>query len=359
MSHLPPVRQLYRILLEMMGSEDLQENLNDAPGYRGLRGEPEQRFCEWAYTMIHDRKFAESLIGSVLRPSEVNDLASRFKQPPIAEGVSPRTYLTVIMKNHLGIHEPVVPKRVYSGLEALESFSDWATSQVTGKRFSTVEESRFTYDPVAQCRRATERLLKTIAVFFLNTDCKLHMKEVWENSLYGFKTPSPSCDIEQYILTKACITTMNIFLSACSKHLREKNATLPCLKPDLPLWSEAVFSVIRQLSNFLNLDVHDTPSSTQTSEPPLIRHLRCVQEILRLIENRKLPLPRVIQFFRKYDDGHQVYHYDGYNEDGSLLSFFEASGYQLHRPYLYLSATNPSCLDAVCTDVMPFLYSAI
>ena len=357
---LTPIRRLYRDLCKIQTEECLLENLSGTDGFSELVGDPEPRFCEWAYAKIQEKMFYKSLVPSVLRRTEVKKIADLYGECEPESIIDADLWLGQLLRKHHSIHEPCIPVKVNNGLDVIRAFYSFSSASIKkGIPSSTIEESQFSDDPVAACRRATERLMKTITLFLFDAEeCNSKMKYVWEKGLFGFRAPKvvKTKQLGLFIQERCEIGTLNHFLKAYSDFILSENTPLLFLKSDIPLWPARLFNAFEALSTSLNWGVHDMRKSERER---LVFQTDSVKRILDLDRTFELHLPSVIQFFRKYDDGNKVYHYDGYRDDGTLVHFYESGLYELHKPYLYLSATNPSCVNAVCTDVMPLLNNPV
>ena len=80
------------------------------------------------------------------------------------------------------------------------------------------------------------------------------------------------------------------------------------------------------------------------------RTMRAVQNVLQKIDTNKIHVPKLVQFFRRYTDGHAV-HFEGFSDTGQVVRCFETNEYELHRLYLICAATNPASVDMVCVPL--------
>jgi hypothetical protein len=108
-----------------------------------------------------------------------------------------------------------------------------------------------------------------------------------------------------------------------------------------------------RLAAALSQEVHEgTPKEERRA-----RQKKAVADVIRVVDRGDLRIPQPVQFFRSFSDGLGE-HYEGWtfsrNKESGLpdptpIKFYEvANVLELHRPYLYLAATNPSAIDVVC-----------
>jgi len=77
-------------------------------------------------------------------------------------------------------------------------------------------------------------------------------------------------------------------------------------------WDEPVFHSVNALGEALNVEVHDSARrSDQTAHDLLSRQNKAVQNVLQKIDTNKIHVPKLVQFFRRYTDGHAV-HFEGF-----------------------------------------------
>ena len=101
----------------------------------------------------------------------------------------------------------------------------------------------------------------------------------------------------------------------------------------------------------MNVEVHDSARrSDQTAHDLLSRQNKAVQNVLQKIDTNKIYVPKLVQFFRRYTDGHAV-HFEGFSDTGQVVGCFETNEYELHRLYLICAATNPASVDMVCVPL--------
>src|SRR5205823_13849533 len=96
---------------------------------------------------------------------------------------------------------------------------------------------------------------------------------------------------------------------------------------------------------------HDANTTNRFTTEPLRaqRLFSALEKVVKKIESEELWIPRTIQFFRRIDDGHGFVHHEGYDETGSPVRFYEMDReLDLHKPYLFMAATNPYGIDVSC-----------
>ena len=106
---LTPVRSLFQLLKEHSG-QDLQYDLEQIDEYREIKGDPEPRFCEWAYRSLQARRLVEDILGTLLRPSDIKKIATQLKMSKEdTQLLSPDALLREVLRK-IGIQEPAFPK---------------------------------------------------------------------------------------------------------------------------------------------------------------------------------------------------------------------------------------------------------
>jgi len=351
-----PVRQLYDSLCTLMGAEDLHANLNTLDGYRALEGDPEPRFCEWAYEALSRRALAADLQRCVLRPTDIAKLACVLNAKP-----SSFASHDVVLRQTLasiGIREPEIPPELPDGISVLKRFCKWADSELSGMPIEQLEPDEFSRNPVPACRRAIERLLKVIAVFLHDGGLDSLLLDIWTAGQHGFAARERVADLPGE-LVKLELGPLNYLLHAASGAVDERGMRIAFLSRATKLWDASVFASVSALGDALNATVHD--SGRRTTEAPrdlLSRQRKAVGHVLQKIETKKIRVPRLVQFFRRYTDGHAV-HFEGFSDEGQLVRCFETSEYELHQPYLLCAATNPISVDIVCVPLRDWFRRAV
>jgi hypothetical protein len=212
---------------------------------------------------------------------------------------------------------------------------------------SDLDDEEILSDPGAACRRAAERLLKVCAYFYWDS---LYQNEIQSIVINGFgqfeaKTQPPK-DWDRWIMTRD-LGALNYLLRTLSEYITYNNLNLKYLGKS-EVWEKNLFSLFDSFAQDLNLTVHDKQEGPEVRRR---RQLKRLEDVLKKIDNASIVLPKSIQFFRKIEDKHGI-HYESYDQNGDLVRFFECScNYELHQPYMYLSPTNPSAIDAVCVPL--------
>lgn len=348
---LSPVRRLYVLLSGINSADSLHEDLLECDIYKNLVGDLEPRFCEWAYNRIHEKSFANDLVKTVLRRSYVYALAKDVGIDP--GGMDSIVLLGKVLAVH-GINEPSIPQKIFDGIQEMNLFYQRLKYQIDPGQNLTVESPPDVDS--ATCRRAAERLLKLLFMYYSDVDEYDIFQYIWNNDLHGYKSRKSQYDNVCDCIQKAGdIGTMNPLLRAFSAELDSRNKRLAFQRGKFSIWPSSVYKAFNVLNHALNPEFHD---KTVPKEKRMQKQLVAVCEVLELLKNNTIRYPKVIKFFRKYEDGHAT-HYDGYLDTGELIHCFEAGDYRLHRPYLYLAATNPSSVDMVCTDVDNLFWTEI
>jgi hypothetical protein len=352
-TNLSPVRRFYRVLCERESPQDVHDNLSVHDDYHNkMIGDLEPRFCEWAYTRLGKRLFVDGLFGTVLRPSEILQMARESGME--TEGLDPKVLLRKILEK-FDIREPGIPDPVPNGIAVLEFYRD---------RFGckhdviSIENTIYTQEPTLSCRRASERLLKLYAYFLYQSEFKDIFEFILEKNMpiHGFDKPNTLKNFSNCI-KRGVVGVLNPLLRAVSKEASERQALIPFQRNNMPLWNDSLYCAFDRLNKALNWESHDSGMSRDICGENLHKSI-C--DVLDLIEKEEFRVPRIVQFYRKYDDGHAI-HYEGFLDNQEHLCCFESGEYQLHRPYLFLSATNPSTVDMVCveTDADAFFWKDI
>jgi len=137
-------------------------------------------------------------------------------------------------------------------------------------------------------------------------------------------------------------------LRATSRAVDERRVVVPFLGRASKLWDEPAFHSVNALGEALNVEVHDSARrNDQTARDLLARQNKAVLNVLQKIDANQIRVPKMVQFFRRYTDGHAV-HFEGFSDAGQIVRCFETNEYELHQPYLICAATNPASVDMVC-----------
>ena len=343
-----PVRRLYRALSEFDNPGRIDEDLSSSHiDYRVLKGDPEPRFCEWAYERLEQRQLIEGLIGIVFRPSDVLRFAGQLGCPEtsIASLGPPRLLREALSR--LGVCEPQSPPRVIDGVEVLRESHRWLDLRLRGCGTPEVEPGHELLGPDGACRRAAERLLKIVTVFCWDAGYEGAIRRIVTEGRHKFKTSkrTPDGDWLPWLLKEWDLGTFNYLLKALSAEV--EGSAIPFARGSAQLWENKAFGAVNELATALNKLTHDKVVRGDERRTDLFEALSTV---LQLLDEEVIRPPRAVQFCRLIDDGH-VRHYEGYDQNDKRLQCFECrQSFALHRPYLYLSATNPSALDPICTE---------
>jgi hypothetical protein len=204
-------------------------------------------------------------------------------------------------------------------------------------------------------RRGAERLLKILCFFLWDNGCGEAIKQVVAQGRHGFRAAPGVTNWEKWLHDQD-LGTFNYLLRALSREVASASIALPFLRSDQELWSERAFQSINGLCDAFKPEVHDAQTSARYEADRarrLEQRYRAVDRVLEDIKSVTAPIlrPRVIQFFRRTGDDDSMHH-EGYDDAGRLVQFFESPGpYDLHRPYLFIAATNPSAVDVGCTKM--------
>ncbi len=348
---LSPVRKLYILLSGIHSAEYLHEDLLECNIYKSLVGDPEPRFCEWAYNRIHQKSLANDLVKFALRRSYVYELAKDAKIEP--NGMDSIELLRKVLAVH-GINEPAIPRPVVDGIREMNLFQQNLKYKLDSGQALTIEPPPDVDS--ATCRRASERFLKLLFMYYSDVDEDDIFSNIWDNDLHGYKSRKNQYEnVFECIKKAGDIGTMNPLLRAFSRELESRNMRLAFQRGKSSIWHSTAYKAFDVLNHALNPEFHD---KTVPKEKRMEKQLVAICDVLELLKSNLIRYPKVIQFFRKYEDGHAT-HYDGYLDTGELIHCFEAGEYKLHYPYLYLAATNPSSVDMVCTDVDNLFWTEI
>ena len=105
----------------------------------------------------------------------------------------------------------------------------------------------------------------------------------------------------------------------------------PFVRSPDELWGEPAFQRLNAVADALKRVAHDTLFRDEERRRKLHKALVGVLNLVE--EGIRIRLPRTIQLFRRYEDGHAT-HYEEYVPEGTLVRCFECRPtYDLHRPY--------------------------
>lgn len=246
----------------------------------------------------------------------------------------------------IGVTEPQRPPEPPDGVLVLRRFRKWVECAIEDTPFEQLESDDFSRNPVPACRRATERLLKLVLLFLHDGGLADTLNHIWLEGLYDFGQRKAVHDLPTELL-RLEVGPLNHLLRATSRAIEERAIFVPYLSRDAELWPGSVFGAVSALANDLNAEVHDSDKRDVGSLDLLRRQKNRVEKVLRRIETKEIRVPELVQFFRRYTDGHAV-HFEGFSHDGRLVRCFETAEYQLHQPYLMCAATNPASVDMMC-----------
>ncbi|MBZ5626892.1 MAG: hypothetical protein LAQ69_50690 [Acidobacteriia bacterium] len=164
-----PVRRLYAALAALDSANAVHENLltMEDSVYAKMTGDPEPRFCEWAYQRLEYRTLVSDLLGTVLRPTDATRLALKSGcDRQQLEGLAAATVLREALRV-LGLQEPAVPTPVRDGLDELKRC--WCTldEAIKDTHPASLDDSAVdSRSPAVDLgRRGAERLLKVLCFF--------------------------------------------------------------------------------------------------------------------------------------------------------------------------------------------------
>lgn len=347
-----PVREFYERLVEMFSAEDIEFNLEySCEDYKEMVGPPDARFCEWVYTRLEQRALVEGLMESMMRPADPAKFANHIgvDAQKIAD-LSPEMCLRVSL-SELGIEEPRLPEEVENGVQELRDFQESFELAEAGQTVDIEKRDRSPEAQVAYARRGAERLLKIMARFLWDVGCDDILEATVRQELHGFQNPGVPLDERGAWLREYDLGTLNYLLYAADRERRERQRALPFLRGRDEFWGEPVFQRFRALAGALSKEFHEgTP--VEKRRP---RQRGAVGKVLDAIDGDMIRIPEPVRFFRRFEDGLGS-HFEGFTAGPSpeRITFYEMQGasLELHSTYLFLSATNPSALDAACTELV-------
>lgn len=352
-----PVRNLYRLLVELDGKSDLESNLKGIEDYQSLKGPTDARFCEWVYARMEERELLDRLAGSVLRSSDEKKLREELGLPPESRHNSWPDSLREVLKE-IGVYEPEIPSAIDTGeaklRKAHEYFSDPGSFD---------EQTYSEADGLRDARQGLEKMQQVMATFLWQGGLSAEISDVVTEGLHGFDPDKSGIlpDVESLepsdprildTLKSSTAGPLNHLLRALSKECDNRGVQPPFLRTEeLELWPERLFQRIKSLLDPLNKLMHqDLKLSKRDRQQYREQIPKRLQKVVKALKDDLLRVPRCVQFFRKSDDGHGL-HFEGYTGDGEYISFYEAhQDYELHRPYLFLAATNPDAVDMTCVS---------
>ena len=353
-----PVRRFYDVLIELHGERDLRLNLDYDDDFNSMVGPMEARFCEWIHHQVEHRRLAVRLRDyHILSPADVHRLARDLGMEwSELRGLDRKHQIRKVLEA-LGIREPELPPVIEDGVTEIRALGDAFASQrsegvtnIEGRELSP--EAR-----VPAARRGAERLLKLIAKFLWDAGLQEVFVDVVDGELREFRNAGlePKRSSADW-LNKADLGTLNHLLQAVDKERIARGRRLKFMRDRDAFWGDAVFWPFNQLAASLSQEVHEGTAKNKRRS----RQQNAVEDVLRIIDGGPLRIPQPVQFFRRYLDDLGE-HYEGWGFEQSsqsnrrepkLIRFYELNqSRQLHVPYLYLSATNPSAVDAVCSPV--------
>jgi hypothetical protein len=353
-----PVRRLYAALAALDSTNGVHENLLTMEDYARMAGDPEPRFCEWAYQRLERRTLVSGLLGTVLRPTDAWRLA--FKSGcdrQQLEGLAPTTVLCEALRA-LGVQEPAVPTPVRDGLDELKRCSRTLDNAIHETQPALLEDSAANSpSPAVELgRRGAERLLKVLCFFLWDNGFKGVIQRVVSEGLRGYTATEVEHNDWEKWLHRGDLGQFNYLLKSTSDEIRITGLRVPFLRAGLEIWPEPAFAILDSLAGALHTAVHDTQTTVRFEPEPkrrMQKQFKAVEKVLDRFSSAPPEMwrPRTIQFFRRMDDGHCIHH-EGYDENGELVRFYESSkSYELHVPHLFVAATNPSAVDVSCSKL--------
>ena len=206
---------------------------------------------------------------------------------------------------------------------------------------------------VPAARRGAERLLKIIAQFLWGAGLEEVFYDVVTKNLQGFQGGmEPEMESSDWLLNLD-LGSLNYLVRAVDRERMVRGKTLLFLRERDDYWQDAIFHPFNQLSTALSQEVHEG----YALEDRRRRQKKAVSDVTRIIERGPLRIPQVVQFYRRFSDDLGE-HYEGWTfQRGRSLAtleelrikFYEMEQrHELHEPYLFLAATNPSAVDMVC-----------
>ena len=354
-----PIRRLWSAITDLDSVDAVHDNLcmGDAD-YSRMVGPPEHRFCEWAYDCLSKRKLVSGLLGTVLRPSDARTLAVHLgRSEDELVGLGPSAILRESLES-IGVYEPRIPSPQRDGLEELERCRRTLDEIINGTGLPAVAgaHEHGLSPALALARRAAERLLKVLCFFAWDNGLDVLIRETVTNGLHGFQATVVEGDKWERWLHRGDLGQFNYLLQALDKGLAVNDQKARFLPADRSLWPKAAHAAFDALAAALQTAVHDTQTTPRFEDDPMRLLHRQHQAIENVVSkatavNAVIWRPRTVCFFRRIDDGHAVHH-EGYNEDGEVVVFYESQErYVLHRPYVFVSATNPAAVDAACVPL--------
>ncbi len=362
-----PVRKLYRLLVKLDGIEPLKLNLQGIDDYAELKGPTEPRFCEWVYARMEKRQLLDGLTGSLLRSSDKIELRRRLGLSPTPRQDSwPESLREVLTK--IGVCEPELPPDIDTGERQLRTAKSYFYRTLNGEE---IDAETYTEEKgVLDARKGMEKIFQVIVTFLWQGGLEEVMEAVIVEGHHEFHPDGiRNFDVNAYseqttadlleILKTQSAGLLNHLLRSLSKECVKQQIHPPFLRGEKDrreLWPEALFQRCNALLQSLNKLHHD---SLQNSDEEAQRHRDSLpdklEKVVQALDVGMLRIPRPVQFFRKYDDGHGV-HFEGYTSDNQRIWFYEVrQDYELRKPYLFLAATNPSAVDMTCVPLSKVL----
>lgn len=351
-----PVRRLLEILKEIHGDEeDLRINIEEDEDFSSMVGPFEARFCEWTYHQLEHRRLGRKILAShVLSPAQARKMA-KYLGVPLEElkDLGREAQIRVVLEA-LGIKEPRLPPVLEDGVRELWALKESFDREEQGWSLSLDEEKGGPEALVPAARRGAERLLKIIAQFLWGAELEEVFFDVVTKSLQDFRGGGVQPDVgSSDWLLKLDLGSLNHLVRAVDRERKSRGKPLLFLRDRDDYWQDAIFHPFNQLATALNREVHEGHNLEERRR----MQKKAVGDVIRIIERGTVRIPQVVQFYRRFSDDLGE-HYEGWTfQRGSSLAapeemrikFYEMEHHhELHEPYLFLAATNPSAVDMVC-----------
>ena len=352
-AHHSPVRRLFDVLVELHSVRGVELNIRHDDEFASMIGPLEARFCEWTYVQLERRRLATKLLEcNLMSPANIWSLASRFEiKRGELENLDRRQQVRKALEG-LGICEPSLPPAVATGVEEIRALHEVFDAEEMGVNCGIEGVSRDPEAMIPAARRGAERLLKLIVCFLWSVGLDDIIFDVCDQQLQGYRSKGlrPERGSSQW-LQKGDLGTLNYLLRAVDRERQERKRELIFLRDRQDYWGDAVFHPFNQLATALSKEVHEGMAREQRRS----QQRSATRSVIRIIDGSSLRIPGVVQFFRQYNDDLGT-HYEGWTLHREYpespwkperIKFYEVGvPIELHRPYLYLAATNPSAVDA-------------
>jgi hypothetical protein len=352
-----PARRLYRLLVDFYSEAIIPRYFLHDDDFQSMVGPFEARFCEWIYHQREHGRLAKRLHDICVRQVEIDYLADKVGLDiENIESLPPTTQLGIVL-DALDCGDPKPPPRIHTGVFQLRRLArafqhDYKPGQTDIEGCDISPEGL-----VPSARRGAERLLKLLVRFLWDAGFADSLRRVVDEGAHGFQKGLAKTSDDPSWFEHFTLAPLNFLLQAFDAERRERGLELPFMRRgDDIFWHKDAFAAFGKLAKALNKEVHEG----MALEERRALQKAALQMVTEVFDTGKMRIPQPVQFFRRFSDGYAE-HYAGYTyadpfgdeeTESERIFFYETNtAFELHRPYLFLAATNPSAVDAACVDL--------